>query len=104
MFVEPDAVTHAAITADLVAEQGRANGLALHAGLAYGEVLTRDGDCFGSPVNLAARLAALASSGSVLASADVGRRLADAGWRIEVLEPQEIRGFAAPVATCRVLL
>ncbi len=104
MIVAADAETLASITAALVAEQGREGGLALHAGLAYGEMLTRDGDCFGSPVNLAARLAALAGSGSVLASAEVGRKLQDAGWKIEFFEPRAIRGFAAPVATCQVVL
>ncbi|MEY2397734.1 MAG: adenylate cyclase [Actinomycetota bacterium] len=104
MFVAPDALTLATITRGLVAEQVRENGLALHAGLAYGEVLTRDGDCFGSAVNLAARLAALAGAGSVLASADVGRVLAEAGWEIDFVEPQTIRGFAEPVPTCRVVL
>lgn len=102
MVVAPDAVMLATIARHLVVERSRGGGLALHAGLAYGEVLTRLGDYFGRPVNLAARLAALAETGSVLATAEVGAALVDAGWAVEQLAPQPIRGIAEPVTVYRV--
>lgn len=40
----------------------------LRAGLAYGEALTREGDWFGQPVNVASRLTALADPGCLLAT------------------------------------
>ena len=40
----------------------------VRAGLAYGEALTREGDWFGQPVNIASRLTALADPGCLLAT------------------------------------
>ena len=104
MIAAPSVGDLAAIAAALVADSDREAGVAFHAGLAYGDVLTRDGDCFGSPVNLASRLAALAGPGCVLASAEAGQRMQAEGWSVEYLDPQPIRGFAQPVTICRVLL
>ena len=46
------------------ASQAREEGLQVRAGLAYGTVLAINGDYFGNPVNLAARLVAAASAGT----------------------------------------
>ena len=43
----------------------------LRAGVTFGPVLTRGGDWFGRPVNLASRITSLARAGSVLATRDV---------------------------------
>jgi class 3 adenylate cyclase len=103
MVVAPDASILATI-ADALVEGWAAlgSGLTLHAGLAHGEVLCQDGDYFGSPVNLAARLAARAGPGVILATAGVGAALPEAEWAVEWLDPQPIRGMADPVATCLV--
>ena len=63
-------------------------------------MLCQDGDYFGSVVNIAARLGALAGSGSILATAAVGEALPDADWSVEWREPQAVRGIADPVRTC----
>jgi class 3 adenylate cyclase len=76
---------------------------ALHIGLECGPVVERDGDVFGRTVNLAARIAASAGSGEVLA----GQRAADAlladpRFTVARLDERNLKGFAAPVPVWRV--
>jgi adenylate cyclase len=67
MFVAPDAPSAAAAALDLVEQAGRDSALPpLRAGLAYGPVLRRYGDCFGRTVNVASRLCGVAPPGAVL--------------------------------------
>lgn len=74
----PERLVRAAV--DLVDHPGaRAAELQVRAGLAYGTVLALNGDYFGNPVNLAARLVAAAAPGQILAAAqlrDIFARLA----------------------------
>lgn len=49
----------------------------LHVGLAAGEALSRAGDWFGRPVNLASRVTAIARPGSVLVTGEVREAAAD---------------------------
>jgi class 3 adenylate cyclase len=72
---------------------------AIRVGAACGEVLNRDGDYYGSVVNLAARLVALAPPGQVLVDASLAR---EAGDGATPLDPLEVKGFPDPVATFRV--
>ncbi len=103
MIVAPDVPTLATIANDLVESWATVNdGLTLHAGLAHGELLSQDADYFGSAVNLASRLSALAEPGTILASAAAGDALVKAGWTIDWLDPRPIRGFEDPVVTCVV--
>lgn len=67
MFTAPDAASAAAGALDLVESTGRDGSLPpLRAGLSYGPVLKRFGDCFGRTVNVASRLCAVAPPGTVL--------------------------------------
>jgi class 3 adenylate cyclase len=91
MFVAP----HADEVAD-IATTIAATGVEVRGGLAFGELLAQDGDYFGPPVNLAARLAAAAEPGEVLASADLAGRLG-AWCRAERRPPLNLRGYAEPV-------
>jgi class 3 adenylate cyclase len=96
MFVSADRGTLARIALDLVADPiAEEAGISVRGGIAWGDVLVQDGDYFGSPVNLAARLVALAAPGTVLGSAELAEV---EGATAEVLAPQTIRGFEAPVA------
>ena len=52
-------------------EAMQANGLSLHAGVDFGRVIRARNDVFGDPVNMAARLAAVANSGEVLCSQEL---------------------------------
>lgn len=72
---------------------------AVRVGVACGEVLNRDGDYYGSVVNLAARLVDLAEPGEVLVDAT----LAEVAGATEALPPVEVKGFADPVAAFRLL-
>ena len=68
---------------------------ALRIGLATGTVLAHEGDLFGTVVNLAARLEALAEPGEALVDAETARRLD--GSTVEPRGWHDVAGFAAPV-------
>jgi class 3 adenylate cyclase len=90
----PQLLVKAAV--DLVGHlQARKAGLQVRAGLGYGELLAVNGDYFGNPVNLAARLVDAAAPGQILAAADVRDLLPD--WPAAVQEPLALKGFDAPV-------
>ncbi len=72
--------------------------LAARAGLAYGDLLTQEGDYFGMPVNLAARLVAAAEPGTVLADAAAAGALDPDRWEVSGLPARTLRGFPEPVA------
>ena len=67
----------------------------LRIGLAYGSVLTRLGDIYGEPVNLASRLTSVARPGSVLVDRELASALeGDARWRLRRTPPRPVRGYA----------
>lgn len=73
----------------------------LRIGLATGVVVTRRGDVFGTTVNLASRLTAVARPDSVLVDAATADALADdVGLRLRPLTPRAVRGIGLvrPVA------
>jgi len=70
-------------------------GLQVRAGLAYGSVLAINGDYFGDPVNLAARLVAAAAPGQILAAAELREKLSD--WQAVAHGPLTLKGFDEPV-------
>ena len=78
--------------------------LGVRVGLHYGPVVERDGDVFGDTVNLAARLAGMASKGQIITSLDT----------VQLLEPIQrldcrtlyeipVKGKDAAVAICEVM-
>jgi adenylate cyclase len=70
----------------------------LRVGLAAGEIVTRGGDVYGSVVNLASRLVAIAAPRQILADARTVERLApDGDTRVAPLGPHALPGFATPV-------
>jgi len=68
-----------------------------HVGVAAGPVVVQGGDYFGRTVNLAARIAAQAGAGQVLASRGVAEPAPPAGVRFLELGELELKGFADPV-------
>ena len=63
-------------------------------GIATGTVLTRMGDVFGSTVNLASRLTALAAPGQVMVDKDTADALAGvAGFELDVERTRAVRGL-----------
>ena len=97
MFVAPTASATADIACALVNHPEAAHaGIEVRAGIAYGDLLAQDGDYFGPPVNLAARLVAVAAPGQILAAPAVVPLL-DARYRTTEGEPQQLRGIPEPV-------
>ncbi|MGV0744573.1 adenylate/guanylate cyclase domain-containing protein [Mycolicibacterium sp. XJ870] len=100
-----DAVMWVSATPQLLAQaaldliehpRARETGLDVRAGLAFGTVLAINGDYFGSPVNLAARLVSAAGPSQILADAALRDELPD--WPAVAQEPLTLKGFYAPVA------
>jgi adenylate cyclase len=71
-------------------------------GIAWGDVLSRDGDHYGPVVNLAARIVRIARPGTVLVSRELEAAVGDA-YRIVPIPPRRLRGFEGrvPVAVLR---
>ena len=90
----PERLVQAAV--DLVDHPtAREADIQVRAGLAYGTVLAINGDYFGNPVNLAARLAASAQPGQILADEALQQKLPD---RPAVVHgPLSLKGFEEPV-------
>jgi adenylate cyclase len=72
-------------------------------GMASGPVITRMGDVFGSPVNLAARLTAVARRNRVIIDEDTAARLPRDRYSVRALPPRPLRGFGTmePLAVRR---
>lgn len=103
MWVSPSAERLAKAAVDLVDHPlAREAGLQVRAGLGYGEMLALNGDYFGNPVNLAARLVAAASPGQVLVDEQVHDELPD--WPATVQEPLGLKGFDEPVTAYELRL
>ncbi|PPK61095.1 adenylate cyclase regulatory domain-containing protein [Actinokineospora auranticolor] len=66
----------------------------LRAGLAYGRVLNRYGDVYGSVVNIASRLTATAKPGTVLTDRGLATALSDsADFTLRTRRPISVRGY-----------
>jgi class 3 adenylate cyclase len=90
----PERLVQAAV--DLVDHpKAREAELQVRAGLAYGTVLAINGDYFGNPVNLAARLVAAAAPGQILGASALRDELPD--WPAISHGPLTLKGFDAPV-------
>ncbi len=76
---------------------------AIHAGVSAGPVVFQDGDYYGRTVNLAARIAAHAPPGEVLATDEVVNHCTDADVRFEPIGSVELKGFANPVPLLRAI-
>lgn len=66
----------------------------LRAGLAYGRVLSRFGDVYGSTVNIAARLTSICHPGAVLVDSEMATALTDdLAYTVRSRRPVSVRGF-----------
>ena len=101
-----DAVACAVASQQVVERRGRPGGapVAMRVGLALGEVGVEDGDVLGTPVVEAARLAATADGGQILAS-DVVRVVCDDPGRALFVEVGDLtlKGLPDPVAAFEVV-
>jgi class 3 adenylate cyclase/SAM-dependent methyltransferase len=68
----------------------------------FGLVTARDGDYFGSLVNIVARASKLASPGEIVVTADVAVALDPGRWSVESIGLQDLRGVSDKVYLSRV--
>lgn len=103
MFVATDAGAAAAAVAALVTAPSTAfEGVAPRGGIAWGDVLVRGGDFYGSVVNLASRLVDLAVPGEILVTESFAA--AAPQCRFDPAGRRAVKGFEAPVAVLSMQL
>jgi adenylate cyclase len=95
MFDAPDARSALEIALTLAERYRDDEELSdVRVGLAAGDVLAHDGDLFGPPVNLAARIVAVARPGSVVIPESIHALVADdPGYRFRTLRPRLLKGI-----------
>ncbi|HWC82596.1 MAG TPA: adenylate/guanylate cyclase domain-containing protein [Pseudonocardiaceae bacterium] len=95
LFVADSAADAAGIAVALTNPDRDERGLpTLRVGLARGQVLLRFGDVYGSVVNLAARLTALARPGTALVDREMADALAsEPDFTLRSLRPASVRGY-----------
>ena len=98
--VEPEPLLDATLALIDAAEQEGEDFPQLRAGIAAGPALSRAGDWFGRPVNLASRITSIARPGSVLAEREV-RESAPEAYRWSYAGERRLRGIREPVPLFR---
>jgi adenylate cyclase len=94
LFVNDDPVRALETAEQVIAVVGRdARMPDVRAGLASGSVVMRMGDVFGRPVNLAARLTAVARRNRVIVDRATAELLPDDGFSTRPLPARPVRGF-----------
>lgn len=99
LFVHPDPIAATRISLDVITGIGARPKLPdVRVGLATGSVISRLGDVFGPPVNLAARLSQVARANRVLVDEATAAALGDQ-FETRILPPRPIKGFGnlAPI-------
>jgi adenylate cyclase len=99
LFDRPCAAVNAVV--DLNRAMVRAGLPAAHSGIHAGSVVERDGDVFGSTVNIASRIANHAPAGTVLVSQPVVLGCPELAERFEPLGNVAISGLVDPMLLCR---
>jgi class 3 adenylate cyclase len=103
MFIAPDANAGCEVALAVLDAVDRHPVLpALRAGLSFGVVVPHEGDYFGSPVNLAARLTDVSRAGEVLVSEEVVGALDRRRFTTTPLAPISLKGYASPVPAAAV--
>lgn len=98
--LEPEPLLDAALTLLDAAEAEAEDFPQLRAGTAIGPALSRAGDWFGRPVNLASRITQIARPGSLLAEREV-RESAREAYRWSYAGERRLRGIREPVPLFR---
>jgi adenylate cyclase len=71
-------------------------------GIHYAQAVYRDGDYFGTHVNLAHRVVGTAQAGEVLVTDTISELLGDRGLKCEAIGEVKLKGFPEPTALCVV--
>ena len=104
LFVNADARSATVTALDLIDSVGSQEEMpAIRVGLATGSVLSRLGDIFGPPVNLAARLSHVARSNRVIVDHPTAEALDSAEFDCRRMPARPLRGFGevAPITVSR---
>jgi adenylate cyclase len=102
MLVSPDAEKLVSAVLDLLDAAARDELPQLHAGVASGQAVTRAGDWYGSPVNLASRVTGVAPAGAVLITESTRAAIDGGGgfsWTFE--KAAQLRGIGGDVRLFR---
>ena len=104
MLVSPDtpALVHATLSLVEAADGEGEDFPQLRAGLARGPALSRAGDWYGQPVNLASRITARARPGSVLVTEEVRDATGQDGLAYSYAGDKRLKGVREPVPLFRV--
>jgi adenylate cyclase len=96
MFAADEPAVAAQIAVALAERVAEVPGLPnVRIGVAYGAVVSRLGDVYGEPVNIASRLTSIARPGSVLVDRELATALdGDDSWRLRRVRPRPVRGYA----------
>jgi adenylate cyclase len=73
---------------------GHTDPSTVHIGLASGEVLERDGDVFGFPVNMAAHLSAIATAGQAVLDSSTARSIEGTCFRVRDIDVRAGKGLS----------
>lgn len=103
MFVSPDTAALLDVLLELIdAAAGDGALPQLRVGMAYGAAVSRAGDWFGSPVNLASRVTSVARPGAVLVSESAREQIGEnPGFRWSFAGPKSLRGIQDDVKLYR---
>jgi adenylate cyclase len=104
LFVNEDAIRAYDTAEGIIAVVGRDRRMPdVRVGLSTGSVVTRLGDVFGPPVNLAARLTAVARRNRIIVDGATAERLPQDQFEARSLPARPVRGFGVvePVAVRR---
>ncbi len=105
MFVTNAPGIACALAVDLLEACAAARLPKLRVGLAFGDVMVRQGDFYGPTVNLAARLVSSAEAGTALTDASLHQRLARVrgGYAFAAAGKYNLAGFEEPVEAFQLL-
>ena len=101
-FAEP--IEGLACCLELVGSSKATDLPSMHAGVAFGPVVQRTGDCFGNTVNLAARISARAEPGEVLVSEPLKDATVASAFEWDDLGSVKLKGVKEPVRLFRAWL
>jgi class 3 adenylate cyclase len=104
LLLFPDAASAVRATLSIVIDCTDGDSLPAHGAIAAGRIVRRQGDVYGSTVNLAARLSDIAGPGEVVVEEGVIVALPRGTAAFEPIGRLELRGFPDPVAAWRARL
>lgn len=102
MFVAEDAAASVGMALALCERVAASDLPPVRVALAFGDVVTMHGDCYGDVVNLAARLLAVAAPSTVVVAESLAPVAAAAGYAVERLPESSLKGIPDPSVAYRV--